>query len=65
MKILVRAGGRNQGSTQVVPLRTRLADATRGNRDIRMEHLYSFRVEVQGENGSFVESPSVRQTANG
>ena len=33
----------------MVPLRTRLADAVRENRNIRTEHPYRFRVEGQGK----------------
>lgn len=42
----------------MVPLRTRLSEAARRNRNIRIEHLYSFRVK-DGENKSSVESPSM------
>ena len=45
----------------MVPLRTRFADVVKGNRNIRMEHLYSFRAEGQRENRSrsIVENPSL------
>ena len=33
----------------MIPLRTRLADAVRGNRNTKTEHLYSFRVEGRGK----------------
>lgn len=33
----------------MVPLKTRLADVARGNKKIRKEHLFSFRVEGQGK----------------